>query len=186
MRLMLAAVIIGAVLASQGGQARQSASDSESRVKSCEKATFAKPGLGRPYKGTVRNSDYDFRASIPPNLTAWSGVADEAPFHGFAVFLDATEQSCILFEVHIRVDENAVVEPPVAAKRLALGKAIGWQKTISGVINGTGFVNTTTTFSFVQADQTDDGEIILVAPLSQAGGLAKIYDEFVHNLDFGH
>jgi len=187
MKVVLAVAIFGTLLVSQGGgQTRHSTSDSRSTVKSCNQVTFTKPSIGDPYKGTVRNSDYDFKAIIPPNLTAWSGVADEAPFHGFTLFLDATERSCIVFEVHIRVDEGTVVVRPIGAKRIVLGKAIGWQKTMSGVSNGVRLINKITTFSFVQADQTDDGEIILVAPVSQAEKSANIYEEFVRNLNFGH
>jgi hypothetical protein len=36
-------------------------------------------GRGQFVPRPVRNSDYDFKALIPPNLTAGTGVANEAP-----------------------------------------------------------------------------------------------------------
>jgi hypothetical protein len=99
---------------------------------------------------------------------------------------DSKEQSRIVFEIHIRVEENAVVKRPPGAKNLALGKAIGWQKTSSGILNGIRLKNTTTAVSFVRPDQTDDGEINLVTPVSQAERSKKTYDEFLRSLIFGH
>jgi hypothetical protein len=186
MRVVLAIAILGALLVPQKGQTRQGSVNPQSSVKSCAQITFTKPGIGGPYKGTVQNSDYNFTAILPSRLTAWSGVADEAPFHGFTLFLDAAGDSCILFEVHIRVDDEAVVRPPVGAKRVNIGKAIGWQNKASGIVNGTRFINATTTFSFVQPDQIDDGEITLVAPKSRSEEAMKTYDEFVQNLRFGN
>ncbi len=185
MRVALGIAILGALLVSREGQGQRRAVDSRSRVKSCAQITFTKPGIGHPYKGTVRNSDYNLTAILPPRLTAWGGVADEAPFHGFTLFLDAAGESCIEFYVHIRVDEDAAVKPPTGAKRLALGRAIGWQTRVSGVINGSRFLNTTTTFSFVQSDQIDDGDIILAAPQSHSETAMNTYDEFIRNLHFG-
>jgi hypothetical protein len=185
MRVLFAIAIVGALLVPQEGQARQGAVDPHSSVKSCAQVTLTKPGIGDPYKGTVRNSDYNFTAILPSHMTAWSGVAGEAPFHGFTLFLDAAGDSCIVFEVHIRVDEDAV-KLPAGAKRLAIGKAIGWQEKVWGLINGSRFLNATTTFSFVQSDQIDDGEITLVAPESHSETAMKTYDEFVRNLHFGH
>jgi len=43
-------------------------------LRTCVQVTSARPGVGNSYQGPVRNSDYDFKALIPPNLTAWSGV----------------------------------------------------------------------------------------------------------------
>jgi hypothetical protein len=110
----------------------------------------------------------------------------EAPFHGLTLFLDSKEQSGIVFAIHIRVGENAVVKRPPGAKNLALGRAIGWQKTSSGRLNGIRLKNTTTAFSFVRSDQTDDGEINRVTPVSPAERSKKIYDEFLRSLIFGH
>lgn len=131
------------------------------------------------------NSDYNFVALLPSGLTAWSGVADVAPFHGFTIFLDSTKKSCIDFEVHIRVDESTEPKRPQGAKRVSLGKAIGWESMSTGLIDGTRFENITITFSFVQPDQVDDGDIILVTPKSQAEASMKIYNEFIHHLAFG-
>lgn len=48
-------------------------------VVDCRHATMAKPGVGDQYKGAVSNEDYAFSLRIPTGLTAWSGVAREAP-----------------------------------------------------------------------------------------------------------
>jgi hypothetical protein len=184
MKLAMAVAVFAALLASLG-QAQTGDDDLKSAVKSCKEIILTEPDAGESYKGSFRNSDYRFTAVIPQHLTAWRGVADEAPFHGFTIFPDGTKQTCIDFDVHIRAGEDTVVQRPAAAKRIALGKAIGWQTRVSGVINGSRMVNITTAFSFIQADQTDDGTIILVAPESRSEFAMKIYDEFVRNLKFG-
>jgi hypothetical protein len=122
MKLAMGVAVFATLLASQGGQAQTGASDLQSSVKGCKDVILTEPGHGDSYKGSFRNSDYRFTAIIPSHLTAWRGVADEAPFHGFTIFPDGTQQTCIDFKVHIRVDEGTAVQQPAAAKRIALGR----------------------------------------------------------------
>ena len=155
-------------------------------VKDCAQVSNTRSGIGHAYTGLVRNEDYDFTAHLEPGLTGWSGVAETAPFHGFVIFLDAKEQSCILFEVHLRVDEGDSQIRISKAKNLRLGKANAWQTTNVGIIKGKRISNISTSFSFKQANQIDDGEVLLVAPTSTVGKASQIYEAFLKSVTFGH
>jgi len=156
------------------------------KVKDCAQVSNTHPGIGHAYTGLVRNEDYDFTAHLEAGLTGWSGVAETAPFHGFVIFLDSTEQSCILFEVHLRVDESDGQIHSPRAKDLRLGKAEAWQTTNIGVIEGIQVSNIRTAFSFKQATQIDDGVVLLITPNSKVRELRRIYDGFLKSIVFGH
>src|SRR4051794_34683091 len=79
------------------------AADYRAAARSCEQTGISMPGIGHPFTGTIHNEDYDFSATVPAGLTGWSGVAESSPFHGFTIYLDATRQSCIVFEIHVRI-----------------------------------------------------------------------------------
>jgi hypothetical protein len=119
-------------------------------------------------------------------MTGWGGVAEAVPFHGFTIFLDSTEQSCIWFEIHLRVDESDAAPRPSEAKSLHLGRAEGWQTTSDGLVNGVRLSNVRTSFSFKRPSEIDDGEVLLVAPTSQMREALRTYDEFLKSVAFGH
>lgn len=156
-----------------------------SRVLQCTEATKSKSGDGQAYRGTVTNEDYGFSAKIPEGLTAWGGVALEAPFHGFTIFLNSQGSACILFEVHIRVDQEDILHRPASATPIRLGKATAWQSVLSGHVATGGLTNVRTSFSFKQLDQVDDGEVLLIAPTSELTGAKRVYDAFIQSLRFG-
>jgi hypothetical protein len=179
-------IVIVGMLAFAAGSQSQEMKVKQPAVKSCRQVVSTRPGDGPAYKGTVANSDYDFSAQVPQGLTAWGGVAESAPFHGFTIFLDSKAESCIVFEVHIRVDENETAVPRSRSKSILLGKVEGWQTSHTGVIDGIKLTNVQTRFSFRQPDQIDDGSILLVTPSSNAVDALRNYDSFLHNLVFGH
>jgi hypothetical protein len=153
-------------------------------VKACGQATKARPGTGQSYSGIVENDDYDFTARVPYGLTGWSGVDRSAPFHGFTIFLPE-QQGCIVFEVHLRVDESDAPVRPTGSKALRLGRALGWE-TVATNNNGLASVTIArASFSFRQSDQNDDGIVVLIVPISQKRPAIKIYDSFVHSMQFG-
>lgn len=153
-------------------------------VNDCKHASYARPGVGHAYKGAISNEDYEFSARVPSGLTAWDGVDKSAPFHGFMIFLESNEQSCILFEIHLRIDESDTV-PPLKSPPILLGKAEGFQTSSVGMIDGVRVSNVTTSFSFKRPGRIDDGIILLVAPESQMRRALPIYDEFLHSVSFG-
>lgn len=156
------------------------------QVQTCKQVTSAVPNVGRAYRRKVANEDYHFSARVPRGMTGWDGVAGSAPFHGFTVYLDAKGQSCISFEIHLRVDEGDVMENPPGATARQLGSAAGWQTVASGLVNGVRVNNIRTSFSLVRLDQVDDGVILLVAPASQMRRAERIYNEFLRSVVFGH
>jgi hypothetical protein len=146
----------------------------------CDQTTNARPGMGRSFTGHVVNEDYAFAVTVPNQLTAWDGASDKAPFHGFVLFLDPQMRACIVFEIHIRVDDGDAPRRPRAATQIRLGDAWAWQE----LSTGGQLVNVRTTFSFRQNDQIDDGEILLITPESNRLRAQGIYDAFVRSLSF--
>ena len=112
-------------------------------------------------------------------------MAPHAPFHGFVIFLDSHENACIVFEVHIRVDEEDTQKPPAGARVIHLGKAKGWQSTREDKVGNVNLTNIRTTFSFKRSNRTDDGEVLLVTPTADIKETRAAYDDFIRSLKFG-
>jgi len=157
----------------------------QATVRECAQATNTRPRIGVQYRGYVKNEDYSFSARIPSGLTAWGGVANDAPFHGFTIFLDPSMKSCIVFEVHLRVDQSDAPEHQPAAKALQLGGARAWQTTEEGPAHGLALTNVRTVFSLKRPSQTDDGEILLIAPSSELREAKRKYETFLHSVKLG-
>ena len=151
----------------------------------CRQATLTRPNLGVAYRGTVTNEDYKLSATVPEGDTGWGGVAADAPFQGFTIFLDPFLQSCILFEVHIRIDDADRPTHPRAARALSLGKAKAWQTSARVTANGREIMNLRTIFTFDHDGETDDGQITLVAPASEQRSKAVVYNAFLKSVRFG-
>ena len=150
------------------------------KVYRCDQITYARPGLGRSFTGHVVNDDYRFTATIPRRMTAWDGVADEAPYHGFVLFLDSRLEACIDFEIQIRIDQESAPKQTASATHMQLGEAKAWQS-----IHGDDrWVNVSTLFSFKQAGEIDDGEVLLIAPKSRLPEARSIYDALLHSFRF--
>jgi hypothetical protein len=178
-RTMLLALALAAVTAP-----RQSGTPG-SPVFDCVHATLTRPGTGHRFTGTIANADYALSAHVPDGLTAWSGVAEEAPFHGFSIALDSHERACIVFEVHLRV---AVTDAPARASsaiRIGLGRAQGWQSIRSGRVAGVQMTNVSTVFSFSRGTRTDNGEVLLIVPTADLGKAGPVYDAFIRSIRFG-
>ncbi|HTW46595.1 MAG TPA: hypothetical protein VMD92_01530 [Acidobacteriaceae bacterium] len=156
--------------------------DAKSKVRRCLDIVLTHPGIGPPYRGLVRNEDYDFSVNVPTGFTGWGGVAQSAPFHGFTIFLDSQGQSCIDFEIHIRVNEDDTAESSDGAMPVLLGKARGWQVTNSGRVHNLQLVNVVTKFTFRQRSQIDDGEVVLVTPERSAQRAKVLYESFLQSL----
>jgi hypothetical protein len=155
-------------------------------VVSCQQATLARPGNGRSYSGAFVNEDYALSVRVPDGLKGWDGSAQDAPFHGFEIALDSTMTTCIVFEVHLRVEDGDAPRHFRGEKAIQLGKAHGWQTVTRGSVDKVSTVNVRTTFSFERPGETDDGEILLVAP-SETYEKARVdYDAFINSLKFGH
>jgi hypothetical protein len=111
-------------------------------------------------------------------------VAEDAPFHGFTIFLDKGAQACIVFEIHIRIQvgDPPRREPPPL---LSLGHATAWQIRASGSANNTEMENLTTAFSNrLRNSEIDDGSVELITPASEAKESEQIYRLFLQHLRF--
>ncbi len=185
MRLARLICLIG-ILGCTVGIRSQQAKVHPPAVRNCDEVSNSRPGMGHGYTGLVTNEDYDFTAHLPSGLTGWGGVAETAPFHGFTIFLDSKKQSCILFEVHIRVDESGSEIHSSKTRNLHLGKADAWQTVHVGMKKNEQMNNIKTSFTFKQANQIDDGVILLVTPTSKMPESKQIYEEFLKSVVFGH
>lgn len=163
----------------------QSAVKNPATAIGCRQATQTLPQRGVAYRGAVTNDDYHFSARIPSDLTGWGGVADDAPFHGFTMFLDPKGDSCIVFEIHLRVDESDAPKRLPGGTAVQLGKAVGWQELKEGTANGVNIKNVRTVFSSKQSNQIDDGEIVLVSPTSNLKEAKRLYEAFLRSVRFG-
>jgi hypothetical protein len=166
----------------------QHASDPD--VATCEQETLARPGFGVSYRGTVRNDDYRFSATIPDGLVGW-GAAPSAPFHGFSIFIDHGNKarSCIIFRVaiHLNLEEDKPApererprsEPITAGGRPATRMSSG------GSVRGTVYENV---YAGLQVphkqDDIHDVEIVLVTPKSDAVKNRAIFDRFIASFRF--
>jgi hypothetical protein len=156
-----------------------------SKVVNCAQATRTRPQIGNAFRGSVSNVDYAFSARIPNGLTGWGGVYKDAPFHGFAIFLDSNMEACIVFEVHLRVDSDDTARPPSGATPIQLGKAQGWQWIRESRAANFHLTNIHLLFSFRQPNQMDDGEVLLITPTSRLKEAKTTYDALVRSIKFG-
>jgi hypothetical protein len=146
--------------------------------------------VGAAYRGEVAIDDYKFAAHIPEGMIGWGGVASGAPFHGFTIFLGSAMQSCILFEIHVRVNHVSVNEDEAplrleSAKTFSLGEAKAWQTSTSAMVGTGRLTNVKTLFSFKQGDQIADGEVLLVSPSAELEKTRPIYEAFLRSIRFG-
>jgi hypothetical protein len=139
-----------------------------------------RPHIGIAYRGEVSSDDYRFSAHIPDGLTGWGGVGQGAPFHGFTIFLDSKMESCIEFEVHLRVDQADAPGHSLVATPLQLGTAQAWRI----VREGLNVTNITTSFSSKHLSRVDDGEIVLIAPTARLHEAKRAYDAFLDSVKF--
>ena len=109
-RISIVTALAWPMIAFSGGQAAAS----QSTVMRCEEATRARPQTSVAYTGQVDNDDYKLSLRVPDGLKGWGGVAPNAPFHGFTIFLDSEPDACVLFEVHLRVDPTDAPEHPAS------------------------------------------------------------------------
>ncbi len=151
----------------------------------CSQATLTKPEVGTAYRAVVTNDDYEFSATIPAGYTAWDGVAENAPFHGFTIFLDRSLRSCLLFEVHVRVDDADGPLHLKSAKALSLGQAKAWQTSSRVHTRGGEIMNLKTAFTFAHDGQIDDGQATLITPTSEQQSTTRLYDTFLNSVHFG-
>ncbi len=158
---------------------------SSTNVVTCNQATKTRPDMGVPYNGEVVNDDYKVVAKIPNGLTAWGGVAPGAPFHGFTIFLDKSLKSCIVFDVHIRVDDSDAPKRPESARMLSLGKAESWRQESSATFKNASVTNITTRYAYTHDGETDDGEILLVTPTKQLSKFVPVYGAFLNSFRVG-
>jgi len=153
-------------------------------VATCAETTLTVPGSGRLFKGVVKNEDYRFAAIIPNGHSAWDGVADSAPFHGFTIFLDPEGSACIDFKIGLRIDAESVPEGLKGKGSIRLGKANAWQWMATESIDGKPVTNMTTLLTHHFKNSVFDGEVRLISPKGQVKKYIAAYNSFVQSLRF--
>jgi hypothetical protein len=162
-----------------------------SAIFTCHEISRARPGRGVSYRGTVQNSDYNFSATIPDGLTGW-GSAPGAPFHGFTVYLDKDQKSCISFEISIRVllpeDEatrnSGAREARAITTRVKIGNRVGVQAIETGEADGLEFENLTISLGLPRNGYQNDAVVIFVTPKTKADQTNPLLGRFLSSFRF--
>jgi len=153
----------------------------------CSMISLARPGNGVEYKGEVRNGDYLFSASVPPGLVGW-GAGDNAPFHGFTVFLgDRPESnSCIVFRIGMRVELAGDVVSPAASRNLKMriGNRMGVRTRSVGLSHGIEFENIDVNLELPRKGYVNDVWITLVTPVHGASKNEVVLGKFLASFKF--
>lgn len=183
----LSMFLLGVVVVSALTLGQADAQDGVSQVCNCQALTLTKPSMGVAYRGTIRNSDYHLRTTIPEGLTGWGGVASEAPFHGFVVFLPGKPQGCINFEIQIRIEDAEEAqsrEKMEAGKKVRVGNIDGWETRKQGLVEGTEWTNVRIRFSVFHGKEIDDGSVTLATPTRDLNRNLPIFRKFVSEIIF--
>ena len=155
----------------------------------CEKVSLARPGMGVSYKGTVRNSDYRFSATVPDGLEGW-GAGGNAPFHGFAFYpryaSDAT--ICVVFSIQMHVDlpedRAASAQRSAAMRHVRVGNRTGLKASTSGSVKGTSYENETVSLELPRRGYHNDVVITLVTPTSEREQAESVFARFLASFHF--
>lgn len=150
----------------------------------CKEIGAVSTGIGWPARGRFSNDDYGFSVRVPTGVTAWSGVAKAAPFHGFGFRLDREGHSCIDLELEWRVDRDEPPPLPSDMTPAPMAGATAGVAEIRGKINGTSYLNRTVYFTYKRGDGFVDGQVTLIVPTPDEKRTRAIFDAFVRSLRF--
>jgi hypothetical protein len=155
-------------------------------VDTCESASLTRPSIGVGYRKVVRNSDYGVKIAIPDGMVGWGGVAPEAPFHGFVVFLPGHPESCMGFTIQLRVEpwDGAPAERSHAGKAASVGNRSGWEQSGMGEVNGIEWSNVKINFSVSRHGNVYDGSVWLVSRTEDLRKNMPIFRNFVSQIRF--
>ena len=154
-------------------------------IQSCQQVTSSHIGQGDAYGGAFRQNDYRLSLRIPSNLQGWGNTGD-SPFHGFVIFLDPKEQSCLFLEMHIWAEENDPQARPIVARSVYLSHAKGWEINRSGRLHGRAYFNIATYFTNTHDGETDAGSLIFVTPGSDRDKTLPLFRQFRQSIRFGN
>lgn len=150
----------------------------------CKDIGAVSTGIGWPARGRFSNDDYGFSVRVPAGVTAWSGVAKGAPFHGFGFGLGRDRHSCIDLELGWRVDSDEPPSLPSGMTPIPMAGATAGVAEIRGQIHGTPYLNRTVYFTSKRGDGFVDGHVTLVVPIRDEKRARAIFDAFVRSLVF--
>ena len=158
-------------------------------ILTCEQVSLARPGRGVAYKGTVRNSDYRFSATIPDGLEGW-GAGENAPFHGFTFYPGyASEPTiCVDFSIQIHVDleeDHAVAAQRIGATRpVRVGNRTGLKTSTAGRAKGTSYEIETVFLELPRRSYRNDVVITMVTPASERERAEDVFARFLSSFHF--
>lgn len=153
-------------------------------VKSCAGFVNGSAGSGVAYRHHILNDDYHMSIVAPKGETGWSGVADDAPFHGFAIFPAGARSSCIILFVGWRVDDDKKPVRPPGSTDVKIRGTQAWSEHLEGVVEHQKMVNEIVSFSAPVRTTFADGQVIMVAPADEAPKVRKIYQQVLESLSF--
>lgn len=150
----------------------------------CKEIGAVSTGIGWPAHGDFSNDDYGFSIHVPSHVTAWSGAAKEAPFHGFGFKIDKMGQSCIDLYLEWRVDRDEPPSLPIGLVNIPIRGATAGVANARGEMNGKPYLNRVVYFTSKQKIEFVDGRISLIVPVGDEKRARAIFDAFVRSLRF--
>jgi hypothetical protein len=148
---------------------------------SCAQVSSTGPGYGVRYTGHVESSDYRMSLTIPKGRSGW-GADFHAPFHGFVIYLDDARKACVVFEIHIRVDEAEIPERPKRSALIHLGSLPAWQLERRWDERGVPMVNIETGFTSTDGKAIHDGSLLLISPALTIPTTRPVYESILSSL----
>jgi hypothetical protein len=139
------------------------------------------PGHGVVYRGTVTNSDYGISVRLPEGLAGW-GAGPDAPFHGFAVYLNDIREpylSCIIFEVHRVADGADNFQRASEGKSAVVGSLHGTEILRTGIRDGTKVDNIVVNFRLGKNAYDKEVSIMLITPRYRRAKDEKVFRSFL-------
>lgn len=158
-------------------------------ISTCDQESLACRGFGVSYKGTVRNDDYRFSATIPEGLVGW-GAASSAPFHGFTIYpgSESGATSCIVFRIAIHVDlgedQGGSGQRAFHTERVKVGNRVASQTSSIGLARGTNYENINLWLELPRDGYKNDVEIVLVTPRSDGVRTRALFAKFLASFRF--
>ena len=161
-------------------------------VFTCATVSLIRPERGVAYRGLFANDDYRFSVTIPNGLTGWEGSDPNAPFHGFALFLDKVKDlersSCIVLRVELAsrsiLPDEPSHEPDPMARSVKVGNRTGFQTKKVGPVRGVPIENVTIFLELPRDGYANSFSVTLVTPESERFRTEKIFHSFVSSLKF--
>ncbi len=162
-------------------------------ARDCVALTLSQPSEGTASVGTVRIDPFGISLTVPDGLVGW-GAAQDAPFHGFAIFLGTTPRACIVFGIYWEFQISGSDLQPPRGRAVKVGNRVGWERRTRGAIEGLDWTNVTVTFPPMsvptpqaggrRSQDVEVGWVALATPTKDLATTLPVLQKFVGSFRF--